>query len=93
MIPLLLALANAIPAVDRLISELVAAYIAARIQQNTDNEAAKNARNADAVDAAVAAARAGVPICAECPFARAGAGSHSAAPSAPAIPCGSAVGA
>lgn len=91
MIPLLLALAKAIPAVDRLISELVSAYIAARIQQNNDDEAAKNARNAAAV-AAAAADDGGLHLCAACPFARAGAGSHSAAPSAPAIPCGSAFG-
>jgi hypothetical protein len=85
MIPLILYIAKAAPAFDRILSQLVAAYSAARKQANNNDETAKNARNTAAIaDAGAAADR--LPLCAACPFAGAGAGSHGAAAGAPAVP-------
>jgi hypothetical protein len=80
---LIVALAKAMPAVERLLTQVVDLYAAWKKDQNTTDEKSKDARNA----AAIAAARGGLrQLCPACPFAGDGAGQHGPAYPAPAIP-------
>ena len=62
----IIAVAKAAPAVERLLAQVVALYVAWKEQQNLNDEKAKDARNNAAVDAALG----GLPkLCGTCPFA------------------------
>jgi hypothetical protein len=84
---IILSIAKAIPAAERVLEQVIHLYSAWKTQQNLTDEKAKNARNNDAVDSA---RRTGtnserVLLCPTCPYSNHAGGQHIASDNASAV--------